>query len=51
VAEIPVLSRNTQGVKLINVAGEERLAGVERIVALDGGEEDAASDTDTEENQ
>jgi DNA gyrase subunit A len=42
VAEIPVLSRNTQGVKLIDVAGEERLAGVERIVALDGDDEDDA---------
>jgi DNA gyrase subunit A len=41
VAEIPVLSRNTQGVKLISVAGEERLAGVERIVALNGDDEDA----------
>ena len=37
-------SRNTQGVKLINVAGEERLAGVERIIALNGDEEDAGED-------
>jgi DNA gyrase subunit A len=50
VAEIPVLSRNTQGVKLISVAGEERLAGVERIVALDGEEGDeeiAEGDSDS----
>jgi DNA gyrase subunit A len=46
VAEIPVLSRNTQGVKLINVAGEERLAGVERIVALDGDEEEPDGEED-----
>jgi DNA gyrase subunit A len=39
VDEIPVLSRNTQGVKLISLAGGRRLAGVERILALNGGEE------------
>jgi len=36
VDEIPVLNRNTQGVKLISLAGGGRLAGVERILALDG---------------
>ena len=39
VAEIPVLSRSAQGVKLIRVGEGERLAGVERLVALD--DEDA----------
>ncbi|WP_133510981.1 DNA gyrase subunit A [Candidatus Thiosymbion oneisti] len=33
---IPVLGRNTQGVKLISLAGGERLAGVERILGLNG---------------
>ncbi len=41
VVEIPVLSRNTQGVKLIRLAGDQRLSSVERIVALDGDDEDA----------
>jgi DNA gyrase subunit A len=40
VAEVSVLSRNTQGVKLISLGEGERLASVERIVALDDGEED-----------
>jgi DNA gyrase subunit A len=53
VAEIPVLSRDTQGVKLISVGAGERLAGLERVVALDDVDDDAeagsdeASDTDT----
>jgi DNA gyrase subunit A len=48
VAGIPVLGRNTQGVRLISLAEGERLAGVERIVALEDGEadEDAAVDAD-----
>jgi DNA gyrase subunit A len=50
VAEIPVLSRNTQGVKLINVAGEQRLAGVERVIALNGDDdEDAEGDVELED--
>jgi len=40
VAEISVMSRNTQGVKLISLASDERLVGVERIESLDGGEDD-----------
>jgi DNA gyrase subunit A len=44
VAGVPVLSRNTQGVKLINLAAGGRLAGVERILAL--GEEDEAEADD-----
>jgi DNA gyrase subunit A len=43
VAEVSVLSRNTQGVKLISLGEGERLASVERIVALDDGEEGDAS--------
>jgi len=48
VDEIPVLSRNTQGVKLISLAGGERLAGVERILALDGDGEGTDSAADYE---
>ena len=39
VAGISVLSRNTQGVRLINVGDGERLSSIERIVALDEGAE------------
>ncbi|MCL4316048.1 MAG: DNA gyrase subunit A [Gammaproteobacteria bacterium] len=35
VKEISVMSRNTQGVKLISLEGEERLSGLERIVEVD----------------
>ncbi|MCF7989999.1 MAG: DNA gyrase subunit A [Thiohalocapsa sp.] len=38
---VSVLGRNTQGVRLINLGEGQRLAGIERIVALNGdGEED-----------
>jgi DNA gyrase subunit A len=37
--QIPVVGRNAQGVKLINLAEGERLVYVERIVALDGDKE------------
>ncbi|GAB0148890.1 MULTISPECIES: DNA gyrase subunit A [Marichromatium] len=40
VDEIPVVGRDAQGVKLINLGAGERLAYVERVVALD--EEEAA---------
>ena len=39
VDQIPIVGRNAQGVKLINVAEGERLVCVERIVALDGDKE------------
>ncbi len=39
VAEIPVLGRNTQGVRLIRLGGSERLVGVEPI--FDDGESEA----------
>jgi DNA gyrase subunit A len=35
--EVSLLGRNTQGVKLIDLRGDERLVGVQRID--DGGEE------------
>jgi len=42
VAEIPVLSRNTQGVKLISLSPDDQLTGVERIE----GENDADADAE-----
>ncbi len=48
VEEISVLGRNTQGVKLISLAGDERLVGVERIEALDGDEADSEGDDESE---
>jgi DNA gyrase subunit A len=45
VDDISALSRNTQGVKLINLGEGQRLAGIERIVALNGdGDEDGDAD-------
>ena len=58
VAEISVLSRNTQGVKLMSLQGEERLIGIERVDSvddeeLDSGEplEHSAVSVETEEAQ
>ena len=44
VNEISILSRNTQGVRLINLHNSEKLVGVERIVDVqdDEGDEDDA---------
>jgi len=47
VDQIPVLGRNTQGVKLISLTGGERLAGVERILALNGEGEGAEGGDDS----
>lgn len=43
---ISTLSRNTQGVRLINLGEGQRLAGIERIIALngDGGDGDNGAD-------
>jgi len=38
VSDISVVGRNTQGVRLIRLAEGERLTGIERVEALDGGE-------------
>jgi len=49
VKDIPVVGRDTQGVKLISFASSERLAGIERIVVLDVGDDNddaAISDGD-----
>ncbi|MCF1181840.1 DNA gyrase subunit A [Marichromatium gracile] len=44
VDEIPVVGRDAQGVKLINLGDGERLAYVERVVALDDEEAEAEAD-------
>jgi DNA gyrase subunit A len=47
VADISVLGRNTQGVRLIRLADGERLTGVERVIieeSGEGGEDDAAAE-------
>ncbi|MCF7979721.1 MAG: DNA gyrase subunit A [Chromatiaceae bacterium] len=41
VDDISILSRNTWGVKLINLGDNQRLAGLERIIALNGDDEDS----------
>ncbi|RME35299.1 MAG: DNA gyrase subunit A [Gammaproteobacteria bacterium] len=41
VAEVPVLGRNTQGVRMIRLAEDELLVGIARIAAEDNGEEEA----------
>jgi DNA gyrase subunit A len=43
VADISVVGRNTQGVRLIRLGEGERLTGVERVAALEGGEEEGAA--------
>ncbi len=40
--EVSVQGRNTQGVRLINLRGDEKLVGVERIVDSEGSDEDEA---------
>jgi len=44
VEEISILGRNTQGVKLISLQGEERLMGIEKVEAI-GEEEGEPDDT------
>ncbi|MBU0501130.1 MAG: DNA gyrase subunit A [Gammaproteobacteria bacterium] len=39
-ADVSVVSRDAQGVKMISLSGDERLIAIERIVMLDGEEED-----------
>ena len=43
-AEVPVLGRNTQGVKLISLGGDERLVGMECVA--ENGEEEEADDSE-----
>ena len=47
--EVSVQGRNTQGVRLINLRGDEKLVGVERIVDSESAEADEESaDADEE---
>jgi DNA gyrase subunit A len=48
VAGVPVLGRDTQGVKLISLGEGERLVSVERILALDGDEEASEGEAETD---
>ncbi|MFA7095996.1 MAG: DNA gyrase subunit A [Gammaproteobacteria bacterium] len=43
-ADVSMMSRNTQGVRLINLGGGERLVGIERVESLK--EDEAADDAD-----
>jgi DNA gyrase subunit A len=48
--EVSLLGRNTQGVKLIDLRGEERLTGVQRIVESDTEEDNEAEAEGMDEN-
>ncbi|HNR23444.1 MAG TPA: DNA gyrase C-terminal beta-propeller domain-containing protein, partial [Steroidobacteraceae bacterium] len=48
VADVSVVGRNTQGVRLIRLDEGERLVGVERIESLDDDGQPAAEDESTE---
>ncbi len=50
VDDISILGRNTWGVKLINLGEEQKLAGIARIIALNG-DADSDADSDGEESQ
>ena len=43
VADISVVGRNTQGVRLIRLSEGERLTGIERVAALEASEEEGAA--------
>ena len=40
VSDVSVMGRDTQGVKVINVSGDERLIGIERIASIDSDEDE-----------
>ena len=46
VGEISIMGRNTQGVRLIRVARDQRLVGLARIVYIEGEDEDEHDDDD-----
>jgi DNA gyrase subunit A len=46
VADISVVGRNTQGVRLIRLGEAERLTGVERVAGLEAGDDTAAIDSE-----
>jgi DNA gyrase subunit A len=45
VADISIVGRNTQGVRLIRLDEGERLTGVERVEGLDAGEDSTQADS------
>ncbi|HEB94061.1 MAG TPA: DNA gyrase subunit A [Gammaproteobacteria bacterium] len=51
VAEVSVLGRNTQGVKLINLTKGEKLVGMQRIVEQDDDEENPNEESRNEETE
>ncbi|MGB7758105.1 MAG: DNA gyrase subunit A [Salinisphaera sp.] len=51
VSEVSVLGRNTQGVRIIRVADDQRLVGVDRIAVEDADDEAAPDDGDTEPSE
>ncbi len=51
VAEVSVVGRNTQGVRLIKLDKGEQLVGLERIVDLDNGEEEEESPDSAKEEE
>jgi DNA gyrase subunit A len=50
VADISIVGRNTQGVRLIRLGEGERLTGVERVEGLDAADETAQSDNAHSDN-
>jgi DNA gyrase subunit A len=50
VADISIVGRNTQGVRLIRLGEGERLTGVERVEGLDAADESAQSDSAHSDN-
>jgi DNA gyrase subunit A len=49
VDEVPVLSRNTQGVRLIRLKNEEKLVGIEQVAEPDDDEPEGLPDVDAED--
>ena len=51
VDEVSVMSRNTQGVKLISLADDEALIGIERLEILEGEDDELDVDLEAEEGE
>jgi len=51
VAGISTMGRNTQGVSLIRMSDDERLVGLERIMELQGENDDEEDDADLDPNE
>jgi DNA gyrase subunit A len=51
VADISVMGRNTQGVRLIRLDDEDRLVGIERVEALGNGHDEDADESESTEGQ